>query len=117
MPGEYWAKSNFLHELPEKWELSFCAWDNNIVAGYAILSRRSADTVHLHHFMAACRRRGKGLGAMMLEEAIRRARSTGAANMSLKVGDDNARAISFYHRAGFEQTDSANGYLTLVKRL
>ena len=117
VPGEYWSESHFLYELPEKWKLSFCAREGDVIAGYAILSRRSPDTVHLHHFMVARSRRGQGMGAMMLTEAAHRATSANAKKMSLKVGEDNARAIAFYQQSGFRQVDSANGYLTFMKQL
>jgi ribosomal-protein-alanine N-acetyltransferase len=109
-PGEYWLEAHFLLELPNKWGLSFAAWYGGRPVGYAILSRKSSDTVHLHHFMIAADYRGYGLGTRMIDEMKARARATGASRLTLKVSTENARAREFYDRAGFNDVGAAAGY-------
>lgn len=113
--GEYWSEKNFLSDLPEKWTLSFSAWTGKKLAGYAILSRRTTTRVHLHHFMVCSAQRGHGLGSKMLLEVLDRARDAGAVCVSLKVGEDNERAIAFYQRAGFRMDGRDCEYLSFVR--
>ena len=49
IPGEYWSLQNFLVDLPAKWNLSFALWQKSLPVGYAILSQKSDNQVHLHH--------------------------------------------------------------------
>lgn len=116
-PDEYWHTTHFLLDLPDKWTLSFAAWHGGQPVGYAILSRKSHDAVHLHHFMLAANYRGHGLGPRMLDEMEARARHASAKKLTLKVSTENDRARKFYERAGFVDSGAAAGYRLLEKRL
>lgn len=113
VPGEYWGAENFLRDLPDKWRLSFAAWDGSDPVGYAVLSRKAPTHVHLHHFMIAAGYRGAGLGTRMVGEMVERARSSGALSLTLKVND--ARAESFYRRNDFQEVDREGEYLVLER--
>lgn len=102
-----WGTENFLFELPGKWDLSFLAEDEGLL-GYAILSRKAPDRVHLHHFMLGAAARGRGVGTTMLAEVRRRARPS---RLTLKVHRDNLRAIAFYRREGFVLREAPDAYL------
>ena len=101
VPGEYWTLAHFLDERPDKWRLSFAAWNGAEPVGYAILSKRGAHHVHLHHFMVAESTRGSGLGALMVSELRRRAEAARARRLTLKVAASNPRARAFYESHGF----------------
>lgn len=116
-PGEYWTSENFLLELPEKWSLSVAAWDAESPVGYAVLSRKAPDQVHLHHFMVAPGRRESGLGKRLLDEVASRARASGAARLTLKVHNENARARRFYVRHGFREAKAMGAYTCLERAL
>ena len=45
--------------------------------------------------------RGKGIGSMLMEECIRRARLSGAAVLGLHTGDSMVVALPMYERRGF----------------
>lgn len=96
-----WTTDNFLHDLPEKWLLSFIS-----NSGIAIVSRLESDHVHLHLLAIAPDMRSQGIGSRFMSELLRRA---GDDHLTLKVPRDNAGAIKFYHRHGFifEMPDSA----------
>ena len=51
--------------------------------------------------------RGKGVGAVLLEDAITRARDAGATSVTLDVDDKNVGAQRFYERYGFEVTGAS----------
>lgn len=108
-----WGEDEFLAELPDKWNLSFTVTIDR-VAGYAVLSRKWPDRVHIHQFMVAPRWRSSGIGTAMVVMARDRAQAT---PLSLKVSRTNARAISFYDRHGFGIDDSDAGeYLWMVRK-
>jgi ribosomal-protein-alanine N-acetyltransferase len=54
--------------------------------------------------------RGRGLGAVLLADAIAAARETGAARAFLEVADGNAAARALYHGAGFAEAGRRRGY-------
>ena len=105
-----WDRSNFLAELPGKWEHSFVAMEGGPV-GYAILSRRDPGWLHVHQFMVAAPDRGCGIGARMMEEARRRADAAGRSGLSLKVAIGSVGAMRFYARLGFVEGASEGGYV------
>ncbi|MGD9537693.1 MAG: WbqC family protein [Alphaproteobacteria bacterium] len=115
VPGEYWTRENFLTPLPEKWPLSFAAYDSATPIAYAVLSRKSPARAHLHHLMVAPSHRGRGLGARMVGEMAARAREAGAAALTLK--STAPRAEAFYRRHGFFRIGTDNGIALLARRL
>ena len=116
-PDEYWSEAHFLVDLPDKWKLSFAAWRDDRPIGYAVLSRKPGDAVHLHHFMIAADHRGGGLGRRMLDEMEQRAQAARARRLTLKVSIANVRARKFYERVGFNDIGAANGYRLFEKIL
>jgi ribosomal protein S18 acetylase RimI-like enzyme len=50
--------------------------------------------------------RGQGVGALLTEEAVRRAREAGARSLDLTTRPSRAAAGRLYERAGFVQRDS-----------
>jgi GNAT superfamily N-acetyltransferase len=113
-PGEYWTLNHFLLDLPEKWTLSFAAWDDNSPVAYAILSRKDADRVHLHHFMVTPLHRGKGLGACMIREMKHRTVVAGAKSLTLKADATDRCVRAFYRQYGFEERGVERGYILLA---
>jgi GNAT superfamily N-acetyltransferase len=48
--------------------------------------------------------RGRGIGTLLMEECIRRARQAGASALGLHTGDSMAVALPMYERRGFVRT-------------
>jgi len=76
-------------------------------AGLALVNRhsspaKSCELVYMG-LVAACR--GKGLGQVLMQEAMGRAFKAGQRIMKLAVDADNAPARRLYQRLGFQQTD------------
>lgn len=101
-----WLPENFERDLPGKWELSFIARDPDLM-GYAILTRRGPEWVHINQFMVASAARGRGIGRAMLDEAKRRA---AGGHLTLKVSVDNIAAIRFYAAEGMKPGETERGY-------
>jgi ribosomal protein S18 acetylase RimI-like enzyme len=106
-----WGPHEFLAELPDKYMLSFAVMDVK-VSGYAVMSRKWPDRVHIHHFMVHHAMRSSGLGKEMLLETTRRA---GPKPLTLKVPDFNIDAIRFYERHGFRKENLENNIFWMRK--
>jgi ribosomal-protein-alanine N-acetyltransferase len=55
-------------------------------------------------------RRRRGIGAALLQAAIRRCRQAGVSRLFLEVRESNYAAIRLYQRAGFERVGRRKGY-------
>lgn len=117
VPGEYWTEENFLVDLPKKWVLSFGVWRQSGLIGYAILSERCPQQIHLHHFMISAAERGHGHGAHMVAEMVDRCRASQARLLTLKTPMDNHGAIRFYKRYGFSETDEQGSFVVMARSL
>ena len=62
----------------------------------------AADTCLVDELVVQPHARSKGIGALLLDEAIRLAGDHGCAEISLSVMASNAEALRFYRRHGFE---------------
>jgi ribosomal protein S18 acetylase RimI-like enzyme len=61
-------------------------------------------------------RRGRGIGAELLEQLLERARAEGFESISLSVERDNP-AVALYERHGFERVREDEGAYTMLARL
>lgn len=62
----------------------------------------AADSCMIDELVIEPGARNQGIGAVLLDDAIRRAREHGCAEVSLGVMASNAGALRFYQRHGFE---------------
>jgi len=69
---------------------------------FRALEQRSPGDWYLQAIAVQPNRRGTGVGSRLLEGALDRARSLGAARITLDVDAANGRARSLYERHGFE---------------
>lgn len=89
-------------------EIGALAADGRLVAasddsGFALISL-AADEAELLTLLVAAERRGRGIGAALLDAALGEATQAGATVMHLEVAADNLAAISLYRAAGFNET-------------
>lgn len=73
----------------------------------ATLVRPAADDAYLSRIAVAPAHVGRGLGTLLLDRALARARDMGARRLVLDVADDNDAAIAFYRRHGFVEAGRA----------
>lgn len=116
-PDEYWTEAHFLVDLPEKWNLSFVGFLDSQLIGYAVMSRKHLEVVHLHHFMLHPTARGLGLGRRFMAEAERRASQSRATFLTLKVNLKNIKAERFYKISGYKSSGQDEFYRLMVKTL
>ncbi len=93
-----------------KWEFSFGVWLGNKIVGYAIVSLKSENHAHLHHFMVHKDYRNNKIGHLMLNELFSVVNLYGCEIITLKVNSENNNAKRFYKKAGFKMSQLAADY-------
>ncbi len=82
----------------------------SIAAAACVLWRRSHAAARLYNIAVDPSLQGQGLGARLLDECELEAARRGCARMTLEVREDNASALQFYLRRGFEIVRSMSDY-------
>jgi ribosomal protein S18 acetylase RimI-like enzyme len=96
---EYWTIDNFLYPLPNKFDYSLVAIEDNKVQAFIVASLKGP-VVHIHKFMTHPKLRGKGIGTKVLEEFITSI-SKYCKGITLKVYGENVLAQNFYLKNKF----------------
>ena len=81
---------------------------------------RARPLLNVHDLAVLPGHRGRGVGALLLAAAERKARELGCCRLTLEVQENNSRARRVYARAGFSHMtyeESAGGALFFVKAL
>lgn len=94
-------------------EASLVAVEGRRVIGHLTVSREeSPATRHVASLglAVASDRRGRGVGAALMEEAIRWARSVGVEKLALTVYPDNERGQALYQKFGFREEGRLTGH-------
>jgi len=110
--NEYWARENFLKELPNKFRFSLHATINESLVGYIIASSKN-NTAYIHKFMVDRDHRGNKIGHHLLAKFYEITKQLNFNNIELTVERDNLQAIKFYQKNGFiisgSRCDSVTG--------
>lgn len=83
------------------------------MAGIVISTKLSKDCGHHPQISVMPSHHGKGLGAWLVDESLRRFKNAGFSNVSLTVTEKNEKADAWYRRVGYAQTLGFNAYLWL----
>lgn len=105
--GEEWIKDNFLAELPEKWQFSFQAYAEDLMAGFLVASRKE-HAVHIHRLAVGNQHQNMGVGNRLMNALINESRGKNIESITLKVLHSNIKAIEFYKRLGFKLRNREN---------
>lgn len=87
----------------------FGLWVDGRLGGYTV-QNQGAGEAHLLNLCVHPDFQGQGLGRLLLQHAIRQARSLDCDVMFLEVRPSNARAGQLYERAGFEVVGERPAY-------
>jgi GNAT superfamily N-acetyltransferase len=100
-------------EIEDPEVITLLALHDGLLAGFAQVRRKGApDCVtvefpaELHRFYVVRSQHGKGLASDLMQAARSAARELGGVHLWLGVWERNARAISFYRKAGFTAVGS-----------
>jgi len=101
--GEKWAASNFLVDLPGKWEYSTLAFSGDELIGFAIFSYKDP-VVHWHRLAVDDSFRRLGIASLMVKAAVNLMRLNKIQTITGKIYKTNAVSRSFCKSAGFSET-------------
>jgi ribosomal-protein-alanine N-acetyltransferase len=104
-----WTGALFLQELDVAFSRTIVAHADQSVAGY-VCRWLVADEVHVLNVAVHLRWRGHGLGAALMHEVVREARSCEVAAITLEVRRSNVAARRLYESLAFEQVGSRPNY-------
>lgn len=97
---ELWSESNFLSDLPNKWNLSLIATSNKKLIGFLIASRKEL-SIHIHRLAIKQQFQSDGIGKTMVLRLIEKGESY-KLPITLKVHQENIRALKFYKKLDFK---------------
>lgn len=107
-----WTVPQFWSELagvPETRDYFLARDPDGNVLGYAGLFA-TADTAEVQTIAVARGAQGRGIGRMLLDRLLDRARERGARTLALEVRADNSTALSLYRSSGFVVDGRRRGY-------
>jgi ribosomal protein S18 acetylase RimI-like enzyme len=96
-----WGVSEFTCYLEEKWALSSVVLAENLVVGYAMISKKTPFCAHIHRFMVRKQLQSRGVGKEFMA-FLKSAMSEKYDFLTLNVGLENIRAKKFYIQNGFK---------------
>lgn len=97
---EIWNEDNFLMDLEDKWGNSWYILYNNLIAGFAILSRKEQDTMHINRLAVDINLKNHS----QLSEILMRTIEGGVQvdRITLIVSTENVKAVHYYRKNGFD---------------
>jgi [ribosomal protein S18]-alanine N-acetyltransferase len=114
-PVDAWAEGTFWSELAQRPHRSYWVADgadepgNEGLEGYAGVST-AGDVAEVMTIAVAPERRGRGLGARLLDQLHTRASEAGASSILLEVRADNEPARGLYAERGYAVVHTRRGY-------
>lgn len=111
---EAFGEAQQARELADSAIVTLLAEVRGELAGYAQLSSRreppassGADPVELMRFYVGSAWHGRGIAQALMRAVVEEGRRIGGQTLWLCVWGDNARAVGFYRKCGFEETGTA----------
>ncbi|WP_422365630.1 hypothetical protein [Pelagibius sp.] len=97
-----WSRENFLLDLPDKWKLSKWVYCGNSEApvGYAVISRKSSFSAHIHRFVIGDT--GVGVGTAALRNVIESLEGS-VFFLTLFTETNSFRVQNFYENNNFKK--------------
>ncbi|MGL5930603.1 MAG: ribosomal protein S18-alanine N-acetyltransferase [Dermatophilaceae bacterium] len=109
-PADAWSEASWWAELAARPQRDYvAAVGGSGLVGYAGLDQRG-EVCDVMTVAVAPVSRGLGLGRILLDELMRRARGRGASSAMLEVRADNDAALRLYESTGFEVVSVRRGY-------
>lgn len=105
VPESSWTASNFLMDLPSKWEHSFIALEHDQIVGFVICSSDGSN-LHIHRIAVSTECQRKGIGTKLVKHVLARCTHPGINTVTLKVEQSNLSAQKFYKRIRFGKVAS-----------
>ena len=100
-----WSKRQFVESYDNVYALFS---GNNEIVGFTVILETPPDA-EIHNLFICNELRGRGLGKILLKEAIQMM-SAAVENLYLEVSEDNNIAIALYKSLGFEEIGARKNY-------
>ena len=100
-----WSKRQFVESYDNVYVLLS---GNKEIVGFAVIVENSPDA-EIHNLFICNELRGKGVGKILLKQAIQMM-SAEVENLYLEVSEDNNIAIALYKSLGFEEIGERKNY-------
>ena len=113
--GFPWSRGNFVDSLAAGYLAEVLDEDGLGLVGYTI-AMVGVDEMHLLNVTVAPARQGQGLGRLMLQALVDRARERGLASLWLEVRQGNLRARALYRELGYAEVGLRRGYYPAAGR-
>lgn len=97
---EIWNEDNFLMDLEDKWVNSWYILYNNIIVGFAILSRKEQDTMHINRLAVDINLKNHSQISEILMKTIDA--RVQVDRITLIVSTENVKAVRYYRKNGFD---------------
>lgn len=110
---QLWNKGNFLKELDSKWHLSKLLFHENSLIGYAIVSKKTESSCHIHRFIISASVRRAGFGNRLLNH-LKGNILEDFEYLTLLVDPSNISAIGFYRKNSFKPLGDFEGNILMV---
>lgn len=104
-----WSRANFSDSLAQgyhAWVLR--ALDGSLMGYFLVMS--VVDEAHLLNVAVSRSWQGKGLGRLLVNQAVALSRGLGLESILLEVRPSNVRALEIYQRYGFAEIGRRKGY-------
>ena len=108
-----WSEEHYLKPLPQKWELSRLISVDSELVGFCLCSAKGG-FLWVHRLVVDKDWRGRGLGALVLQELSRAITREGLLGIILKTPEVNLPARSFYKKNGFHEISTENGLVVMM---
>lgn len=110
--NDRFSENQVQHELKNLESIFYIAWDQEDPIGYLKLNIGQAQTeykledhIEIERIYVYASHHGKQVGQLLFFKALETAKSLRVPTIWLGVWEENARAISFYKKNGFEEFD------------
>lgn len=104
-----WSRANFVDSLNQGYHAWVLRAQDRELMGY-FLVMGIVDEAHLLNVAVARPWQGKGLGRMLVNQAVALSRGLGMESVLLEVRPSNGRALEIYQRYGFAEIGRRKGY-------
>ncbi|HCP08872.1 MAG TPA: GNAT family N-acetyltransferase [Candidatus Moranbacteria bacterium] len=79
----------------------FAAFGGNNIIGIYILAGKNSNTLEIMNIAVMEDERGKGIGKLLIVDAIKRAKKEGAKKLIVGTGNSSISQLAFYQKCGF----------------
>lgn len=104
-----WSRTNFSDSLTQGYHAWVLRAQDRTLMGY-FLVMGIVDEAHLLNVAVARPWQGKGVGRLLVNQAVALSRGLGMESILLEVRPSNARALEIYQRYGFAEIGRRKGY-------